>query len=64
MSTTTAPERFATTDEVAIYLNKPTSWVHNNAARLEIPRYKVGNQYRYQLSEVARWVKARSVGDR
>jgi predicted DNA-binding transcriptional regulator AlpA len=54
-------EPFATTEDVAAFLNKPRSWIHDNQARLEIPRYKVGNQFRYRLSEVAQWVDARSV---
>ena len=51
-------EKFVTTDEAAEYLHKPTSWLHNNAGRLRIPRYKVGNQWRYRLSEIAEWVEA------
>lgn len=56
------PERtepLATTAEVAAYLNKPESWVYDNAARLDIPRFKVGAHYRYRLSEVERWVETR-----
>jgi excisionase family DNA binding protein len=54
---TTTVEPFATTEDVAAYLSKPRSWVHDNAGRLGIPRYKVGNHYRYRLSEVAKWVE-------
>lgn len=50
-------ERYATTEEVADFLNKPVTWVYNNAARHDIPRYRVGNQWRYRLSEVAAWVE-------
>lgn len=56
-------EPLATTAEVAAYLNKPESWVYDNAARLGIPRYKVGNHYRYRLTEVADWVDRRRKGD-
>ena len=52
-----AKEPFVTTDEVAAYLSKPASWVHNNAGPLGLPRYKIGNHYRYLLSEIARWVE-------
>jgi excisionase family DNA binding protein len=52
-------ERYATTEEIAELLNKPRSWVLNNQARLDIPRFKVGNQYRYRRSEVEGWVEAR-----
>lgn len=50
-------ESFVTTEQVADFLGKPQTWIHNNAARAGIPRYKVGNQYRYRLSEVSAWVK-------
>jgi excisionase family DNA binding protein len=52
-------EPLATTADVAAYLSKPESWVYDNAARLDIPRFKVGNHYRYRLSEVEGWVEAR-----
>lgn len=57
----TQVETFATTEDVAEFLSKPRSWVHDNAARLGLPRYKVGNQYRYRLSEVAKWVETRGL---
>ncbi len=50
-------EAFSSTEAVAEFLGKPVSWVHNNAARTGLPRYKVGNHWRYRLSEVARWVE-------
>jgi len=50
-------ETYATTEEVAAFLNKPQSWVFQNAGPRGIPRYKVGNQWRYRLSEVAAWVE-------
>ena len=49
-------ERWATTEEVAEYLSKPTNWLHNNAERLGIPRRRLGRQYRYRLSEVEAWL--------
>ena len=56
MPTHTTKEPLHGTAAVADYLEKPASWVRNNAGPLGIPRYKVGNQYRYRLSEVAAWV--------
>jgi excisionase family DNA binding protein len=53
-------ERYATTEQVAEFLNKPLSWVHNNAGPRGIPRYKIGNHWRFKLSEVAGWVEAQS----
>jgi len=53
----TIPEAFVSTEQVAEFLGKPVSWIFNNAARAGLPRYKVGNHYRYRLSEVAAWVE-------
>lgn len=52
-------ESLVTTEDVAAYLKKSPNWIRDNAARLDIPRFKVGTQYRYRLSEVARWVEVR-----
>jgi hypothetical protein len=49
-------EPFVTTERVADFIGKPQSWIHNNAGRVGLPRYRVGKQYRYRLSEVATWV--------
>lgn len=53
-------EGFATTEEVADFLNKPLTWVYGNAGPRGIPRYRVGNHWRYRLSEVAAWVETHS----
>lgn len=58
MQTEMQTETFVGTAKTAAYLGKPQSWVHNNAERLGIPRYRVGNQYRFLLSEVQLWVKS------
>ena len=54
----TTRERFVTVEETAEYLGKPPSWIYNNAERLRLPRYRVGNQWRFRLSEVDEWVRA------
>jgi len=50
-------EPFVSTEDVAAFLGKPPSWLYNRADRLNIPRYRVGQQLRYRLSEVAQWVE-------
>lgn len=50
-------EPLVTNVEVAEYLRKPKSWVYVNAERLNIPRLKVGKQYRYRISEIAEWLE-------
>lgn len=61
MANDVEPERLVGTEEVAEFLGRPRSWIHDNQARLEIPRIKVGQQFRYRLSEVAEWVEAHRV---
>jgi predicted DNA-binding transcriptional regulator AlpA len=56
-------EGFVGTEEVAAFLGKPASWLYNRAEALNIPRYKIGLQYRYRLSEVAEWVVRNGAGE-
>jgi hypothetical protein len=49
-------ERWITTEEAAEHLCKPPSWLHANADRLGVPRRRLGNQYRYRLSELDAWL--------
>jgi excisionase family DNA binding protein len=52
----TKPEQWVTVDDVARYLGKRSAWIYMNQKRLGIPRSKLGNHYRYRLSEVERWM--------
>ncbi|GAA4960489.1 helix-turn-helix domain-containing protein [Kineococcus glutinatus] len=61
MTTTSAPEAFVAGEQAADLLGKDVRWLRNNAERLAIPRYKIGNQYRYRLSEVAAWLEGQAV---
>jgi predicted DNA-binding transcriptional regulator AlpA len=60
-TTPTTTEPLTDTEGVAAFLHKPESWVLNNAPRLGIPRYRIGNQFRWRLSEVAAWVERQAV---
>lgn len=51
-------EAFVGTAEAAALLGKPESFLYDNAARLGIPRVRLGRQYRYRLSQVAAWAEA------
>jgi excisionase family DNA binding protein len=53
----TAPERFVTTEDVAVFLKKPKSWIYNNAETQGMPFHRIGRQWRWRLSEVAAWVE-------
>lgn len=52
-----APEPYVTTQEAAAFLNKPVSWLYHEAEERGVPRYKVGNQWRYKCSELDSWVR-------
>lgn len=41
---------------VAQHLNKPISWIHQNADRLGIPRRRLGRHLRFRLSEIDAWL--------
>lgn len=58
------PEPFVSGEYAAALLGKDTRWLRNNAERLGIPRYKIGNQYRFRLSEVAGWAERQTVSTR
>lgn len=49
-------ERWVTTDQIAAHLGKDATWVWANAQRIGIPRVKVGNHYRYRVSQVDEWL--------
>lgn len=51
-------EKFVGTQAVADLLGKPVTWVYSNAGPRGMPRYKIGNHWRYRLSEVATWMEA------
>ncbi len=51
-------EAWVTTEEAAEYLRKPPGWLHANAERLRVPRRKIGQHYRYRLSELDAWLDA------
>jgi len=48
-----------TTREAAAHIGKPVSWLHNNAAQLHIPRFKIGQQYRYSVSDLDGWLTSK-----
>lgn len=46
-----------TTEQAAAHLNKPASWLYENASRLAIPRSRLGNHYRYRSFELDQWLE-------
>lgn len=56
------PEPWVDQRGTAEHISKPVSWLHHEAAALGIPRYKIGNQWRYRLSEVDQWIESNRDG--
>lgn len=54
------PETWVTTEDVAAHLGKPVSWIHQNAERIGLPRRRLGNHFRYRLSQVDAWLAEQS----
>lgn len=50
-------EPFVGAEDAALHLGKPISWIYNNAERLQMPRYRIGNHWRYRLSDLDQWVR-------
>jgi len=60
-TTPTRPEPLCDTREAAAFLARPVNWLQRNAEEHGIPRYLVGREFRYRLSELAAWVDAHAV---
>ena len=52
--------RWITLKEAAAHLNVSTSYLYQKGDSVGIPRYRIGNKYRYKLSELDAWVQSQS----
>lgn len=52
--------RWITLKEAAAHLNVSTSFLYQKGDSVGVPRYKIGNKFRYKLSELDAWVQAQS----
>ena len=43
-------------DEAAAHIGSKPAWLYENAEKLGIPRVRIGNQFRYKISAVDRWM--------
>lgn len=51
-----------TLKEAAAYLSKPASWMYDNVQRLDIPRRKVGREYRFRIDLLDEWLDQQTSG--
>ncbi len=49
-----------TLKEAAAHLNVSTSYLYQKGDSVGIPRYKIGNKFRYKLSELDSWVMSQN----
>jgi excisionase family DNA binding protein len=52
----TQRERWMKTEEAAEYLSVSTSYLYNRGSEIGIPRVKLGNGYRYRISDLDDWM--------
>lgn len=52
--------RWMTLKEAAAHLNVSTSYLYQKGDTVGVPRYRIGNKFRYKLSEIDAWVQSQS----
>jgi excisionase family DNA binding protein len=50
-------ERWISLAEAAAHLNVSKSWLYQKGPLAQVPRVRIGNKYRYQLSALDAWMK-------
>jgi excisionase family DNA binding protein len=50
--------RWITLKEAAAHLNLSTSYLYQKGDSVGVPRYKIGNKFRYKLSDLDTWVQS------
>jgi hypothetical protein len=53
------PVKQLTTKGVAALLSRSPHWVHMNAKRLGIPRYRIGGTWVYEEAQVISWFESK-----
>jgi excisionase family DNA binding protein len=55
-------DRLLTADEVAEFLNVPTTWVRSETRAERMPHVKLGKYRRYRLDDVVAWLENKRGG--
>ena len=50
--------RWITLKEAAAHLNVSTSYLYQKGDSVGVPRFKIGNKFRYKLSDLDTWVES------
>ena len=52
--------RWMTLKEAAAHLNVSASYLYQRGDSVGVPRYKIGNKFRYKRSELDAWVQSQN----
>jgi excisionase family DNA binding protein len=53
-------ERWISLKEAATHLNVSPSWLYQKGPSAKVPRARIGNKYRYQVSQLDAWMNSQS----
>jgi len=53
-------ERWISLKEAATHLNVSPSWLYQKGHNAGVPRARIGNKYRYQVSQLDAWMNSQS----
>ena len=53
-------ERWISLKEAATHLNVSPSWLYQKGPDAGVPRARIGNKYRYQVSRLDAWMNSQS----
>ena len=56
----TQSERWITLKEAAAHWNVSRSWLYQKGQKAGVPRARIGNKYRYQVSQLDAWMNSQS----
>jgi excisionase family DNA binding protein len=59
---TSQSERWITLKEAAAHLNVSPSWLYQKGQGAGVPRSRIGNKYRYQVTKLDAWMESQSNG--
>jgi excisionase family DNA binding protein len=51
------PEPYLTTEQVSAWIQRPTSWISQEAKAGRIPGHKIGRHWRFLRSELEAWIR-------
>ena len=53
-------ERWISLQDAARHLNVSPSWLYQKGQKAGVPRARIGNKYRYQVSQLDAWMNSQA----